>query len=199
MRCTLGLCLLVFPASANFTHDKYLSFFPHYNSELMEALNGPCRSNYTAYLANQEFNPVECGFVYGCLISNSVEIQKGDFASANVLLGLLPGVLSLASSSVGEISMLSSHRPLLSFLLSMGAPAVYQWRSFQYEYPPSSLPKRPSFWTAEKRGRKWWILISLMQYILALLSVANVMTTSWQLGFNTVMTWKCNSNYFPFL
>jgi hypothetical protein len=194
----LCLAVLIFPV-VGASHDKYKHFFPYWSPLLEEAQNGSCLANYTAYLEAPEFNPVACKYLFGCMVGQLPEFVKGDFSSAQVLLGLLPGVLSLASSSVGEISMLSSHRPFLSLLLSMGGPAVYQSRSLEYDYPLKALPRRSSIWTAGKRAQKWWVLVSLCQYIVALLCMANVIFTSWQLGYQTVVVWKCNASYLPLL
>ena len=60
-------------------------------------------------------------------------------ASAQVLLGLTPTLLSTLAPSVGEISMLSSVRPLLALLLSLGCPAVYSIRALEYDDPVLTL------------------------------------------------------------
>ena len=185
--------------SAAATRDKYQQFFPYYAHVFLDALKGPCFANYTAYEESTGGDRMIdlCKYVFDCLVGQLYQHDLANFASAQVLLGLMPGLLSLAASSIGEISMLSSQRPLLSLLLSMGGPAVYQSRTFRYDYPLKTLPLRSSIWTA--RARKWWMLISAGQYLVALLSITNVMQTSWQLGLRTVVVWKCNSSYLPFL
>lgn len=63
-----------------------------------------------------------------------MEIQL-DSQGTTVVLDLLPIFLASIGPSVAEISLLSAHRPLLSFLLSIGAPAVYPTRIFEYNNP----------------------------------------------------------------
>jgi hypothetical protein len=40
---------------------------------------------------------------------------------------------------------------------------------------------------------------SILQYALAIAAVANVFSVSYQLGLRTLLAWKCNSSYLPFL
>lgn len=42
-------------------------------------------------------------------------------------------------------------------------------------------------------------LAAALQYMLALAAVTNVFQTSLQLGYQTVVSWKCNASYLPFL
>lgn len=63
--------------------------------------------------------------------------------SANVVLGLMPALVTSIGPSVAEISLLSAHYPLLSFLISLGAPAtIWPARIFEYVHPTDALRER---------------------------------------------------------
>ncbi|KAK5630969.1 hypothetical protein RRF57_006684 [Xylaria bambusicola] len=56
-------------------------------------------------------------------------------AAAAVALGLLPITLSLVGSSTAEIGLLALRRPILTFFLASGAPAVSSLGVFEYQGP----------------------------------------------------------------
>lgn len=117
------------------------------------------------------------------------------------MLGLTPTVLSRIAPSASEISLLSSRRPFMATLLSIGGPAVYVPRSLTYQSPFAILrPTSSLFRQARKpifNRRRWaWVAV---QYATVAAAVFNVVHTSWQLGLRTVITWKCNTSYMPVL
>jgi len=139
--------------------------------------------------------------VYDCLYAGLLPNEQSNFASAQVVLGLTPGLLATVAPSLGEVSMLSSQRPFLSLLLSLGGPAVFVPRLLGYTDPLETLQPVPSFFG--NRLRRFSSLtantISLIEYILVAGAISNVIYVSWQLGWRTVVAWKCNSSYLPFL
>lgn len=52
--------------------------------------------------------------VYDCIYEDLLPNEQQNFASANVMLGLTPTILSGIAPSVSEISLLSSRRPLMA-------------------------------------------------------------------------------------
>lgn len=136
-----------------------------------------------------------------CILSNVPEHQMANFASSSVVLGLLPGLLASFGPSVAEISLLSSHRPVLALLLSLGAPAVFPTRVLEYDNPmevlqsepPRDKPKIP------KLDTTFASVISLAEYLFALGAVVNMVDTSWALGVNTVLDWSCTTYIAPLI
>lgn len=81
------------------------------------------------------------------------------------MLGLLPTLLSTIAPSIPEMALLSSYRPMLSFILSLGAPVIWPSRIFEYSDPQNAIiledakpliPPRKAWLAAE---------ISLFQYL----------------------------------
>jgi hypothetical protein len=122
------------------------------------------------------------------------------FASAQVILGLTPALLSSIAPSIGEIAMLSSNRPLLSLLLSLGGPAIFCFRTLTYDDPlPILSPSHTIFARTPlrmKRSRAY--AISISEYLCAMLAIWNVVDASWDLGNQTIVSWRCDMYFLPF-
>ena len=133
-----------------------------------------------------------------CILDNTDEIIKANMASAGVVLGLMPSLISLLGPTLAESSILMIERPLLSSLLVIGGPALYSFRPFDQGSSESlhkslrSLPYVTSgFWAR--------FLISLFQYIVAVAAAINVIFASVELGLKTILTWKKDASYFPLI
>ncbi|CAF9928907.1 MAG: hypothetical protein GOMPHAMPRED_005250 [Gomphillus americanus] len=114
-------------------------------------------------------------------------------AGAQVILGLAPALISSLSPSVGEISMLSANRPLLSLLLVMASPALWSPRFLEYDDPLEVLkPQKNTPFDQRRRyvvgKREKWI--SAGQYTIAILAMFATFGISWQLGYYSVSSWK---------
>jgi hypothetical protein len=101
---------------------------------------------------------------------------------------------------VAEISLLSAHRPVLSFLISMGAPAIWPTRIFEYNDPEKILTGDGGVFIFGAI-HTWWIAtaISVCQYIFAIGALANIVTTSVELGQKSILSWGCTTTFLPLL
>jgi hypothetical protein len=195
--------------------EKWVNWFPYYRDVLVNATSycfQQLHDHPAAWTFDGDANPIgsTCPNVYDlitCVQSSLPEIVKLNNASAGVLLGLTPTILSILAPSVGELSLLSSNRPVLSFLLSLGSPAVFAIRALDYDNPLDSIKERqdpvskPSLF-AQKRvecqGRRE-AAISSCQYLLALACIVNVVWLSWQVGLQTIVSWKAGFSCLIFL
>ncbi|KAJ5169006.1 uncharacterized protein N7482_004600 [Penicillium canariense] len=119
-----------------------------------------------------------------------------------VILGLTPTLLSNLGPTIAESSTLSSQRPLLSWLLSFGAPAVMMCRIWTYDDPYNTIASRRNssklldhFAIGRTRRYRW--LINIVEYVFALAAIANIIHVSLDLEFRSVSTWYCESWWFP--
>jgi len=140
-----------------------------------------------------------CFNLIDCIQTNIRPQLLSDFASAQVVLGLTPTLLSTIAPSVGEICMLSSNRPLLSVLLSLGGPSVFCFRTLEYDDPLSNLVRVQSLFNTRpmRKGGAKAFTISACEYLLALAAIANTMHAGWMLGIDTVISWKCQISCLP--
>lgn len=139
--------------------------------------------------------------VYDCLYAGLLPNEAQNLQSADVLLGLTPTLLSTLAPSIGEISLLSTRRRFLALLLAVANPSIYVSRLLSFNDPMEYLnPVETAFPDGflSLQGRSATVLASL-QYILAAGAIVNVVHLSWELGYRTVIAWKCNASYIPFL
>lgn len=141
--------------------------------------------------------------VYDCLSEGLLPNEASNFQSAEVLLGLAPTLLSTLAPSLGEISLVSTRRRFLALLLAVANPSIYVSRLLVYNDPREYLKhshSTTSFTDAllNLTGRAA-AAVSLLQYVLAAGAVVNVVQLSWRLGSRTVIAWKCNTSYLPFV
>ena len=123
-------------------------------------------------------------------------------ASAQVILGLAPSLISSMSPTVGEISMLSANRPILSFMLTLGSPSVYPVRSLEYDDPLAVLKQKKRGLFRPRRildPKKWHAWISAIEYFMVVAAIVDVLVMDGRLGFNTVSVWKVGAPYLVYL
>ncbi|KAJ5679924.1 hypothetical protein N7462_008168 [Penicillium macrosclerotiorum] len=124
-----------------------------------------------------------------CIMEACPEFMKSDMASANVLLGLAPGILAVLGSNVDETSLLAvvGKRPFLAIALAAGSPAVVPLRPLEYRSPLEGL--RPRDDEVKPRLFSFYIdgLISMLEYAFVVAAIANVAQLSYELGFDTAL------------
>ncbi|KAL2059595.1 hypothetical protein ABVK25_000888 [Lepraria finkii] len=129
-----------------------------------------------------------------CLLKYSPEVLKADMATASVLLGLLPTILSLAGSSTVEVGLVALQRPLLALLLGTASPAVNPLRTFDYGAPASLMARKA--YSAEPPRIPAYLrqLVSGMQYALALAAIYNIAMVTYSLS---IQTYSVSNQYVP--
>lgn len=123
-----------------------------------------------------------------------------NYASALVLLGLLPTLVSTIGPGIAELSLLSAHRPLLSMALSLGAPATFPMRAFEFDDPNRVLSLEDNRTILRPFGRNWARLaITVMQYIFAVGAALNTIYNMVELGSLTILAWGCTTQFTPLM
>jgi hypothetical protein len=142
-----------------------------------------------------------CYLQNDCILSTLYESSKANMAAASVLLGLTPTLLANFGPAIAEIALLSSRRPLLSLLLSMGAPVTYSSRFLQFDNPVDLLrrPERRSILKMSHKSSRFAITMSFFQYVFAMLAIINLIATSVELGRKTVLSWRCSVSWLPLM
>lgn len=166
-----------------------------------------CNASYADYLfeyhspgsRNASYLLTTCYGLESCLLNAIPADWQANYNSANIILGLMPTLLASIGPSFAEISLLSAHRPLLSFLISMGASAIWPTRIFEYIHPPEIL-RRHSRSPRASKIRPWpAAMMSLGQYIVAIGAMINVMTTSIELGRKSILAFGCTTTFAPLI
>ncbi|MCJ1471853.1 hypothetical protein MMC13_000494 [Lambiella insularis] len=120
-----------------------------------------------------------------------------NYQASSVVMGLTPTLLASFGPSVAETSLLSSHRPILSFLISLGAPAVHPTRVFDFTDPYTILEPGRYMLRLPRLGHTSAILLSMVEYVCALAAAVTIATTSIQLGANSILAWGCTNQDLP--
>lgn len=188
------------PLTTGFHSLKFQEWFPNFEADLSPSwTSGTCRSAYSNYLYHRTEHHDTCGALLECILDNTNEKRKTTMASASVALALTPPILAGLGQSLAEISLLSSHRPVLSALLALGAPAMYPNRVFEYTHPPDALRSLPGDRGLLKMQPALSVAVSILEYFLAAGTVANNIELAVRIGVRSVLAWACNSWAMPLL
>lgn len=134
-----------------------------------------------------------------CVYDGLSTDEQLNFQSAGIALGLLPTLISSLGISITEVALLSAHRPFLSLLLSLAAPAVWPLRIFDYNDPAHLLAPGPGRVEMQRLGPWAARALSLCEYVLAIAAVVSNFVLSWDMGNKTILSWGCTMTFGPLL
>ena len=124
--------------------------------------------------------------VVRCLLHHTDELSKADFAAAQLLLGLIPTILSFAGSTTAELGLLGMRRPLLMLLISSGTPTTNPMRTFEYRSPVHIIKPHPDGFKLSEIPLYLRPLISSVEYVVALATMANLGMIVYEVTMKTV-------------
>lgn len=188
--------------------QQFESWYPKYHPTLKALSEGVC--NRTLHDYQVSFNAPAGSSEYlqllsicyqheRCLFDGLTTDQQINFQTAGIVLGILPTMMSWIGVSIAETALLSAHRPVLSFLLSLAAPAVWPTRVFEYNNPADLLARGPGKPELQQLGPWKAGLLSLLEYTFAIAAVVNVCLLSWDMGNKTILSWGCTNVIGPLL
>lgn len=195
-----------------FWRTQFQDWFPSFAPVFEHIRDNNCQTQFNIYLygnATTPFNATMGGDVDNrlaeplvqCLLENTSEFIKSSMASAAVLLGLTPSILSILGPSIDEIGVLCviGRRPLLSLLIVGGAPAVFPDRAFKLESPAKILNDHEG----RLRNAKWSTsterIVLMLEHIITVAAIANLAHTCYLLGVRTICNFAPQIPYFPML
>lgn len=179
---------------------RFQDWFPYFRNQFRSISTGICNATLSAYLDDHlNLNTRTCYLHIDCILDHTRESTKAHLSSSVVILGLTPTILSSLGTSLSEASLLSSRRPILALLCSLGAPSLNSTRFLDMEDPIESLTDRNGRLIVDPVPSLWAAVISAIEYLLAAAAVANVVQTSYDLGNKTIVTWKCNVSFLPLM
>ena len=178
--------------------EQFSHWYGFYSSTLLHRAGPNCYPNYTAgdFPQYAKYMEVEgkidiCKSMVTCLLQNIDDIDKADMQSATIILGLMPTILSYIGPTVTEMALISSRRPLLAVMTMLGSPAIFATRPFDLNSPRESLKTDAGSFILHQQTPFRTAVITIVQYLLLSLAVANCLFTSVQLGNSTILSWKC--------
>lgn len=187
----MATMLASLPTALARVNDQFVRAIENYQlAHLAEHATAPgkdCETAYANYLdpdrGDMPHRGHELAFVLAdCLLKNTAEAYKTDMASTSILFGLLPSILAQIVPSVTELSRLSLRRPVLAFMLGFGGmslPVLSGRDDFLGKtvepYPHMSLDLSDR----DNRSRKWAVVVSTVEYLIAVAAVFNVLYFTW--------------------
>lgn len=129
--------------------------------------------------------------------------MQSNFSSAQILLGLLPGILGYLGPTIADVAALSTYRPLLATLLALGSPAINidrVLRCIVVKEPFLESTSKTSYLWSTWLARQNVVLRGTLQgasYVAALAAMANNIWTSVYLDLRTISGWRCGALLMP--
>ena len=185
-------------------NTRFHRFFPFFGGNFTYIRDHQCYTLYSAQQLEPEslYYSALCTDVLNCILENTREDIKADMASGIVALGLMPTILTFLGSTTAETALLSRRRPMLSFLIACGSPAVNPLPTFVYQDPVAGLKARegrllPPFLSELSPWQALCIVTA--EYLIILAAMANVITGSYWAGLWTINAFACTHTYLPLL
>jgi hypothetical protein len=145
-----------------------------------------------------------------CILGYLPAFKTVEMSIVSILFGLLPSMMLMVGPTPGEVSLLAMRRPVLALLLTIPMPSVRFSDDWMHQDHISFLRRRVDFTFRPEILAKTpiWLraLLSVFEYTMAGVAVANMVFQAYQLAFwaITVSSIAINSEpipeiYAPFL
>jgi hypothetical protein len=185
-------------------HVHFQQWYPQFEKGFESIIRTKCNEEFERYMTETPQPGCKnciAGPVVTCMLEALDENVKAMFASAGVLLALLPTTLSLAGPSTIETGILAQRRPFLAFLLALCSPAASPIRTIDYRDPQELLRRKPDIYRIKADGisvaaRR---VISGLEYLLTTAAIANVAHVTWELSVKTVTAVSTVTEFLPAL
>lgn len=198
------LIAFLLPIATTAHNTRFNQFFPYYRWVFTDIRDHQCATSYASQQldAGNLFHSLRCQEVLSCILEHTREHIKMNMTGASVGLSLMPTLLTFLGSSTTETALLSRRRPLLSFLIACGSPAVNPLPAFTYQDPMAVLKARegqllPQFFP--RLSTLQATVIVLAEYTLVLTAMTNVITASYYMGLWTINAIACSITFLPIL
>lgn len=193
--------LLVTGVQGRRQRTAFQLFFPDVRTELEQALTQNCSDLFHSY-ENEHVRVYGkfCVKTFSCIMQNIPEYTKANMASAAVLLGLAPWILSTLGSSTTEMSLLSSRRPIMAALLVLSSPAMNPIKPFENRNPVDEYLQRQRGQMLPSIPTRWLdILYVFGELVVVFANLANLSTLCWDLARKTIPVMSCDSDELTYL
>ncbi|KAI1409701.1 hypothetical protein F5Y13DRAFT_203105 [Hypoxylon sp. FL1857] len=192
-------------AAPAFSQAHFREWFPQYRFNFTSIMRDNCSSIYDNYVTGTRNGTTGKSAtsrpVVACILAAIDEAGKANLATAGVVLGLLPTMLSITSSMTNEVGLVALRRPVLGLLLAAGAPSANALRTFQQPEPAQLLLEPSPFRTLypSHLSPSMQIVVSAVQYLAGLGAVANLAEVSYEVCLRTNVSWATETAYLPAL
>ena len=173
----LSFFISLAPVTSALKYQEWLWWYDR-DSYMTSLSTTTCNETLQSYLAKAASGSSDtisaCYYHEDCLLENMRASHVQNYQSAAVILGIMPTLLATLGPRIAEISLLTTHRPLLSFLLSVGAPAVWPTRIFTYDDPGECLGRGVNRLCVKEQPQTFALWLSILEYTVAACAIVNL-------------------------
>ncbi|KAL9081560.1 MAG: hypothetical protein Q9159_007252 [Coniocarpon cinnabarinum] len=191
-----------FPGFGDYFRDRLQNnCYPEYEAYLHNSTCVSCLPSLGAPLAVAGSDAVD-GLainVFSCLLDHSEEHVKANLAVGNVILGVLPTILSFSGSTTAEYGVLALKRPLLATILALSAPSIFPLRTLDFDdnpIVPLQAGRAPFEGTRAPSGKRL-LFLGALEYAFAVAAAANMGTQVWALCVKSVSALGPSLRFWP--
>lgn len=174
--------------------------------EIMESKCSIEFRNYKHGHAPDVTQKVRVTVLVNCILNQMSDFYKANMAASSIVLGSAPMILQSLGSTTAETAVLGLRRPLLSFMLAAGSPAVMTQKGSEFTEMLARFVRGgetrnlglPGFrWSRVHRGLR--PAVSLVEYLLVGLAVTNVAMLGHRLGTRAIVVFTPTTTWLPSL
>jgi hypothetical protein len=201
----VSCCVLSLSSAAeSLPSRKFETWYPAYGHHFEKSSDFVCNhtlSEYIESLPSRRKADINLFIAHhaDCVLANSTETIKANMASAGIILGLMPYLLSYLGPSISESGIVMLRRPFLAVLLVIGGPSIYPARVSEHYDSFEAL--KPVSWSHTAISPAWRTraIIAVVEFSIAGIAAANTVIICLELGFKTIITWKKRQTYLPIM
>ncbi|KAI8711385.1 hypothetical protein NCS52_01401700 [Fusarium sp. LHS14.1] len=134
-----------------------------------------------------------------CILDNTSVYLKGSMTSAQVLLGIMPTIITFLGPSHDEMAVVSNigRRPLLAAGISLAAPSAYFSRAFEYFDPGDILCHHKHRHKQYRLGKHLAILVSALEYGVVAGAYWNIVANTRQVNLSSISSVASDADFLP--
>ncbi|KAJ4319088.1 hypothetical protein N0V84_006542 [Fusarium piperis] len=191
--------------------EQFQRWYPQFRHVFDNITQANCSAEYDSYksgvINSSNINYLAGGDKFSaltqplidCILENTSEYLKGSMTSAQVLLGIMPTIITFLGPSRDEIAMLSNvgRRPILAAGMSLAAPSAYFSRAFEYFDPSEILCHHKYRYAQHRPGKHSWFWISAMEYCVIAAACYNIVLNTREVNQWTISSLASDADYLP--
>lgn len=205
MRLTWVVLVCCAPLTQAILRLKFQHWFPSYEQRWIQAA-ASCQQQLEHYRQNNRtMYATPCSAAADCILQDIPGTIQSNFNSAQILLGLLPAILVYLGPTIPEMAALSTYRPLLAILLSIGSPAINIGRVIRHiviKEPFKRVTSKSSYAWSTWLARQNVVLRGSLRGLNYVAAVAAIGSNTWNsvyLDLRTISGWRCAALLMPFV
>ena len=184
---------------------RFMQYLPNSGELIIPQVGNQCNTQIDDYQNIHDHSGTQitrdlCRSALNCILDSLDSTTAYNLQAGNVLLGITPTMLSLLGNAPAEVSLLAfSGRPLLAFLLNVGAPVISVTGTFKYQHPLEVLTvaRGKSLFPVITGAKS--VIIAIVEYILAAAAAVNVALLAYDISSKAVYVPNCGRTWYAFL